>query len=384
MAHRTETTLLDKLLLLPLLAKVLVAVFFRAILTPFNTGPKGNGTKKDLIFAALRTFLGGVNSAQEHWLNSLQITDQNYLDFAKKQKFEPETSTLESGLKLHWLGPKTASRVLLYFHGGGYAMSCSPGHFQWLFDLQNDISKDISIVVPSYAVTPAAQYPTQLKQAAEALHWLIEKQGRSPREIVLGGDSAGGNLCMALLSHILHPHPDAIKIHLRQPLASAILISPWVKFATDDPSWTRNASTDMFVPTAGHRWTDLFLGSSPKDNYNEPIRGNSEWYSDLDKIVSDVLIWGGGGEVLIDSIRDFSKTIEAAHSKTKLVVEPGAGHEEFIFDANLGYKCSFVDRPSRHHARSLAPVFSKTVIRLWSISTFPFVARISSELNRQL
>jgi hypothetical protein len=67
---------------------------------------------------------------------------------------------------------------------------------------------------------------------------------------------------MGLLSHLLHPHSDVIKIELQQPLASAILISPWIKFGTTDESWTRNATSDMIAPKAGHRWTALFLGES--------------------------------------------------------------------------------------------------------------------------
>jgi hypothetical protein len=50
------------------------------------------------------------------------------------------------------------------------------------------------------------------------------------------------------------------------------------------------------------------------------------------------LIWGGGAEVLIDSIKDFSQILAAAHPKTKLVVQAGAAHEDFIFDATVGYK----------------------------------------------
>jgi acetyl esterase/lipase len=186
MALRTEATLLDKLLLLPLLAKTLTVVFFRAIFTPLNSGPKANGTLKDIVFAALRSHLGSINAAQEYWLKSIMPgTDQSYLDFTSKQKLDPETTHLESGAKLHWLGPKTAQRVMLFFHGGGYVMACSPGHWQWLFDLQNDVSKDIAIAVLSYDLAPDAQYPTQLKQAAEALHWLLEKQGRNPREVCI-------------------------------------------------------------------------------------------------------------------------------------------------------------------------------------------------------
>jgi len=56
--------------------------------------------------------------------------------------------------------------------------------------------------------------------------------------------------------------------------------------------------------------------------------------------VKEILTWGGGGEVLIDSINAIHKKLEQAHPKAKLVVEPGAAHEEFIFDYLLGYKDS--------------------------------------------
>jgi hypothetical protein len=55
-------------------------------------------------------------------------------------------------------------------------------------------------------------------------------------------------MTMTLLSHILHPHPDiSPKITLNEPLAGALLISPWAKFPTDDPSVKRNANSDMVL-----------------------------------------------------------------------------------------------------------------------------------------
>jgi hypothetical protein len=55
-------------------------------------------------------------------------------------------------------------------------------------------------------------------------------------------------MTMTLLSHVLHPHPDVSpKITLQEPLAGALLISPWAKFPTDDPSIQRNATSDMVL-----------------------------------------------------------------------------------------------------------------------------------------
>lgn len=53
------------------------------------------------------------------------------------------------------------------------------------------------------------------------------------------------------------------EIQLSEPLAGAVLISPWCKFGTDDDSATRNAGSDMVTKKAAHRWSSLFLGKIP-------------------------------------------------------------------------------------------------------------------------
>ena len=144
-------------------------------------------------------------------------------------------------------------------------------------------------------------------------------------------------MTLGLLSHILHPHPDVTKVELSAPLSSAVLISPWVSFSTTDDSWNRNAKTDMLPKEAAYRWSSLFVGKKPADEYNEPIRADVNWWKGLDRIVSEILVWGGGGEVLIDSIEATAKILRTAHPRTELVVESGAAHEDFIVSTLLGY-----------------------------------------------
>lgn len=144
-----------------------------------------------------------------------------------------------------------------------------------------------------------------------------------------------------LLLHLLHPQSSISRNpKLGEPLAGALLISPWWKFKADDDSVTRNATSDMVTPAASKRWSSLFLGSAPVDNYNQPYLAPSDWFKGLDKVVKDILVWGGGGEILIDSIESVSKKVQAAHPRTELVVEVGAAHEDFIMDRLLGYKQS--------------------------------------------
>lgn len=63
-----------------------------------------------------------------------------------------------------------------------------------------------------------------------------------------------------LLLHQLHTHSATSKaLKLSEPLAGAVLISPWWKFKTDDDSVKRNAKSDIVTPEAANRWSSLFL-----------------------------------------------------------------------------------------------------------------------------
>lgn len=70
-----------------------------------------------------------------------------------------------------------------------------------------------------------------------------------------------GHMTVSLLSHLLHPHPAATKIVLTEPLASVILISPWNKlFPSPSSMDTYKQTSDMIVPSAGQRWSSMYLG----------------------------------------------------------------------------------------------------------------------------
>lgn len=185
MAQIPKPTLIDKLMLLPNLTLTLLAAFTRAITAPILGGPKANTYFKDVVFAALRTNLTITSAATEQWVNP--TTEAGYLQLAKTKGFQPETTVLEGhgGLKLYWIGHKTAKKVLLYFHGGGYVLACSPGHYVWLWELQQALAKDasVSVVVVGYTLAPHGQYPKQLQEAVEALRWLLETQKYAPGDV---------------------------------------------------------------------------------------------------------------------------------------------------------------------------------------------------------
>jgi acetyl esterase/lipase len=241
--------------------------------------------------------------------------------------------------------------------GGGYAQPMTPGHLTFLNDLLTLVNStstsstpNLSVVLLAYTLAPQAQHPTQLTQAASLLTHVL--QSKSASDLILAGDSAGGNLLLGVLSHLLHPHSQVPTIDLRgESLRAALLISPWVSFDTSHPSYTRNAESDVFDHVPLEMWSRAFLGSSQRqgilmgDSYSEPLVAEPTWWSGAHKVVGEVLIWGGGGELFIDGIKAFGEKFREGwvagggiSSKVSVVERERLCHEAMIMDAILGYK----------------------------------------------
>ena len=132
--------------------------------------------------------------------------------------------------------------------------------------------------------------------------------------------SSGANLNLGVLSHILHPHPKIPPLSLSTPLKGVILLSPWASFRTDWPSTEANGQKDIVTPYCGDLWSANFLGTSIKDNYNEPIQTDVKWWSGLQEIVGEIFVVGGRDEVLLDSILEMGKTLEVSTTTSSSVI----------------------------------------------------------------
>jgi len=225
-------------------------------------------------------------------------------------------------------------------------MPCTPGHMLWLDDFQKSLGPGVSALLLAYDLAPEARYPSQLKQAVELLHHLVHIEGRNPSDLIIGGDSAGGNLILGLLSHLAHPHPDIAPLELPSKIHAALLISPWCSLTqTNTPAFVTNAQRDMFDARTLSRWATAFLGSSSPfagDFYSEPVLAAPEWWGPVADFVEEVLIWAGDNEVLKDGIEAFAKKFTQGFGSNgglvTTVVTPKACHEEMVVERILGYK----------------------------------------------
>ncbi|KAF2186587.1 alpha/beta-hydrolase [Zopfia rhizophila CBS 207.26] len=335
-----------------LIVNIGFALSVRALTFPFRRA--GAPTyRKDVVFAAIRAMLQRLTISRSRYIN--KSATETYHDLCKEKGTEPKTVNI-NGVIGHWIGSPDASIVILYLHGGGYTQPCTAGHVQYFQQLVQDMNEgrgdgnSVAVLLLAYSLAPEAKYPTQLREAATLLTYLLNETKRSPSNIMLTGDSAGGGLSLSLLSHLLHPHPDIPKISLSEPLRGAFLYSPWVSFCTDQPSFTHNAERDTLVPKTPHVWSATYLGTSKEDpeldpgpvsgdKYNEPSSAGAEWWEGMHKVVGNVLVWGGEDEVFIDGLREFGEVFQRGwkagggnEERVKLVVTPKSAHVEPILE----------------------------------------------------
>ncbi|KAJ5561653.1 hypothetical protein N7535_003885 [Penicillium sp. DV-2018c] len=279
-----------------------------------------------VIASVIRKLVDRSTDKQKQYINA--STDEAYASVMKKRGLANETVPLPHDTEGYWLGNKDAKNVIVYYHGGGFAIPATPVHFEfWLdmLDMLNKSGHDLAVFFPRYSLTPHKTYPTQLRQAVEALRHIIVTTGRSPSNVIIGGDSAGGNLATATLLHLSHPHPEIEPLELDAPLAGVFAYAPWVSFGTEWPSMESNRWKDIITPGCLIGWAKEYVGSRGKDNWNEPLNAPTEWWAGAR--TERIMILAGEDEILLSPVGELVKKIREVFPEIKYVVGTGESHD---------------------------------------------------------
>lgn len=247
-----------------------------------------------------------------------------------------------------WIGDRKKAKKIVYFlHGGGYTMPMTHGHLEWCLwaYVKAGEEEDVAVAVLQYSLAPGAKYPVQLCQAAAGLAHIL-RSGVRPRDLVFGGDSAGGNLAAQLIGHLLHPHPEAEAIHLEEPLAGVFAVSPWVSTLRNSPSFKENQYIDMLSPPIVQASTGYCL-SAYNGYITEQSKGlgwamandvDGSWLEGLQKVTEDVYVTVARNEILRDQGITFAETIRERNPgvEVRLEVLKNEAHDWIMLEGMFG------------------------------------------------
>ena len=196
-----------------------------------------------------------------------------------------------SGMKAAWVRPNRGHdrrHAILYCHGGGYT-SGNLGYSRPIASKLANVT-GYEVLAFEYRLAPEHPYPAAVEDALKAWDHLMYL-GYGARDVIVAGDSAGGNLAL-VLTHRL-------KAMGRRLPASLILMSPWTDMTASGKSYQERADLDpsltleyiQAVTAAYAKGEDL---TSP---YLSPLFGDFKGFP-------PVLIQAGTNEILLsDSVR---------------------------------------------------------------------------------
>jgi acetyl esterase/lipase len=210
------------------------------------------------------------------------------------------------GVPAEWIWAPGAQddRVLLYFHGGGYVIGSMRTHRVMLSRIAR--AAGIKVLGLDYRLAPENPFPAPVEDALTAYRWLLA-HGYSPRNIALGGDSAGGGLVAAALVAMRYTG---------EPLpAAGVCISPWIDMEASGASFTSNARVDPSV--SKERIVNIarvyLAGKNPRAPLASPM------YADLHGL-PPLLVQVGSIETLLDDAKTLTERAKAAGVEVELEV----------------------------------------------------------------
>ena len=133
-------------------------------------------------------------------------------------------------------------------------------------------------------------------------------------KIMIAGDSAGGNLALALVSHLRHPHPLVPSVDLpklsSKPFRGLFLMCPWVCFDSDSRSMKKNEVSTYFSQKVLYFAKLRYLGDFEEDVYTTPSLAPPEWWENLP--FESIGVVAGEFETFLDDITSFVQKLKVS------------------------------------------------------------------------
>jgi epsilon-lactone hydrolase len=213
-----------------------------------------------------------------------------------------------------------ASKVLLFFHGGGYCSGSIKSHRRMVTEAGRAMG--VRTLAIDYRRAPEHPYPAQHEDALTAWRFL-RRQGIAAGHIAVGGDSAGGNLSLSLVYRL--------RAAGEQLPACAWLVSPWTDLTMSGATLVSKDAVDPLINKAYLEELADAYAPPPLDRRDPLI---SPLFGDLSGF-PPVLIQVGSDETLMSDATRLAEAAGIADVAVRLEIWPHMIHAWPLWNAAL-------------------------------------------------
>jgi monoterpene epsilon-lactone hydrolase len=213
-----------------------------------------------------------------------------------------------------------ATRVLLFFHGGGYCSGSILSHRRMVTEAGR--AAGTRTLAVGYRLAPEHPFPAAIDDALTAWRCL-RNQGVAAGRIAVGGDSAGGGLTVALINRLRDAGEELP--------GCAWLVSPWTDLTMSGETLATKDAVDPIIHK-GYlgELADAYVPAGT--DRKEPQV--STLYADL-KGLPPTLIQVGAAETLLADATRFAAAAGAADVPVTMEIWPQMIHAWHLWNAHL-------------------------------------------------
>ncbi|HEY1782776.1 MAG TPA: alpha/beta hydrolase [Roseiarcus sp.] len=212
------------------------------------------------------------------------------------------------------------SRVLMYFHGGGYCSGSIVSHRRMVTEAGR--AGGLRALAVAYRLAPEHPFPAA-RDAALTVWRRLRREGYPARHIAVGGDSAGANLTLALVGELKRAGEE---------LPGCLwLVSPWTDLAMSGATLESKSAVDPLIHKA--YLEELAAAFAPQGMDRRDPR-LSPLYASLEGL-PPILIQVGSDETLLDDSVRLAAAAGAADVPVTLEVWPHMIHAWPLWNARL-------------------------------------------------
>lgn len=207
------------------------------------------------------------------------------------------------------------TRALMYLHGGGYVAGSPETHRA--FSARLALALNCEVWIPDYRLAPEHPFPAGLYDAADV--WVEFLKTHAGKTVLLGGESAGGGLSLALC-YLLRERGVRLPDRL-------FMISAWLDIGMSGNSYTRNDASDVIAKSHATETgcARHYAGDEPRTNpLMSPLFGDATGLPPTYVMVANT-------EIFEDDSRIFYRQARAAGVDVTLVVGDGLWHAWPLF-----------------------------------------------------
>ena len=224
------------------------------------------------------------------------------------------------GVTGHWLdAPKKSANVMLYIHGGAMLVGTAFGYRGLSGNLAQ--ASGVNMFSIDYRLAPEHAFPAALDDSHAAYEGLLA-DGYQAENIVVAGDSAGGNLVLSLLLKL--------KAAGKAQPAAAVVLSPWADLTHSGATMKTKGDVDNSLSHKGlQAGADQYLGgASATDPLASPLFGD---YAGIAPLLIEV----GSEEILLADSTRLAAIAGEAKVDVTLHVWPEMPHDWSLFSFML-------------------------------------------------